>query len=89
MRTNKRRNLNSSQWACIAVEADEIIAAIAAAVESEKLRKQKENAANQHTEKAEPCGNKLPEPKTNPDKNKATQKAAEIFNTNRHHLVPV
>lgn len=29
MRTNKRRNLNSGQWACIAAEADDLLAAIA------------------------------------------------------------
>ena len=29
MRTNKRRNLNSGQWACIAAEADDLLAVIA------------------------------------------------------------
>jgi hypothetical protein len=32
MRTNKRRNLNSGQWATIAVEADELVSAIRAKV---------------------------------------------------------
>jgi len=49
MRTNKRRNLNSSQWAAIAVEAEEMVATIREQVDKERLKKQKENAANQYT----------------------------------------
>lgn len=81
MRTNKRRNLNSSQWAAIAVEAEDLLSAIAEAVEAEKLAKQKANAANQHSE---PCGKKLPQPSR--DENRVTQKAAELFNTNRTYI---
>ena len=39
MRTNKRRNLTSSQWACIAVEADEIVEAIKADARARQIRK--------------------------------------------------
>ena len=39
MRTNKRRNLNSSQWAAIAVEAEEIINGIRIAVDLERREK--------------------------------------------------
>jgi len=39
MRTNKRRNLNSSQWACIATEADELIAAIREQVKADMAEK--------------------------------------------------
>jgi N6-adenosine-specific RNA methylase IME4 len=90
MRTNKRRNLNSSQWACIAAEADEMLRAIGEAVDAEKLRKQKENAANQHTAEKLPCDNKLTqptkaiEPQKQPER--VTQKAAETFNTNRTYI---
>ncbi len=42
MRTNKRRNLNSSQWACIATEADELIGAIRESVEKERRERQAE-----------------------------------------------
>jgi len=42
MRTNKRRNLTSSQWAAIAVEAEELIAVIRAEVEKERRTKQAE-----------------------------------------------
>lgn len=81
MRTNKRRNLNSGQWATIAVEADDVMQTIASQVEKERREKQRENAANQHTE---PSGKKLPEAK--PDDNKATAKAAQLFNTNRTYV---
>jgi len=43
------------------VVTGEIVEAIRQAVEAERLRKQKENAANQYTE---PCVNKLTEAKT-------------------------
>jgi hypothetical protein len=82
MRTNKRRNLNKGQWACIAAEAEDLLAAIAREAEEERKRKQKENAANQHTE---PSGKKLPQP-SNPDANKTATKAAELFNTNRTYV---
>jgi N6-adenosine-specific RNA methylase IME4 len=85
MRTNKRRNLNSSQWACIAVEADGIIATIGKSVEEEKLKKQQENAANQFT-RSEPLDNKLSQGKPLAHKNDTTQKVAEIFNTNRTYV---
>ncbi len=82
MRSNKRRNMNSGQWATVAVEADAIMEAIAKAVERERKEKQKANAANQHTP---PSGKKLPEPKK-PDESKAATKAAELFNTNRTYV---
>ena len=50
MRTNKRRNLSSSQWAAIAVEAKDIVDAISTMVERERREKQKENAVNQYME---------------------------------------
>ena len=90
MRTNKRRNLNSSQWACIAAEADEMLRAIGEAVEAEKRRKQAEATKEQHAtsnpragEKLSGCDNKLTEPK---QPERVTQKAAETFNTNRTYI---
>lgn len=82
LRTNKRRNLTSSQWAAVAVEADEIIAAIKARVEEERRKKQIANAANQYTE---PCDNKLSQPR-NEHANAAVTKTAELFNTNRTYV---
>jgi len=39
LRTNKRRNLTSSQWAAVAVEAEDIMEVIRAAVEEERRAK--------------------------------------------------
>ena len=63
-RTNKRRNLTSSQWAAVAVEADEIIAAIKARVEEERRKKQSGSLAATH-ESGDfgVCNNKLLETK--------------------------
>jgi hypothetical protein len=79
MRTNKRRNLNSGQWACIAAEADDLLAVIAEQVENERIEKQKANAANQHSEPA--LAQKIVPTQTKSERETAT-KAAELFNTN-------
>ena len=81
MRSNKRRNLNSGQWACIAAEADDLLAVIAEQVEREAERKRIENAANQH----KPADKKLSAPKPEHSEKTAT-KAAELFNTNRTYV---
>ena len=83
MRTNKRRNLNSGQWATVAVEAEDVMAAIAEAVERERREKQKANAANQYQEA---LGKKLPQPSAIKDEQKTATKAAELFNTNRTYV---
>ena len=82
LRTNKRRNMSSSQRAAYAVEAEELVASIREAVEKERRKKQKANAANQHTK---PSDKKLSEPK-NEHKDKAATKTAELFNTNRTYV---
>lgn len=84
MRSNKRRNLNSGQWAIIANEAEDLVRAISEQVERERLEKQKAHAANQHSE---PCNKSLlqPEPR-NPNENAAATKLAEVFPTNRTWL---
>lgn len=85
LRTNKRRNLTSSQWATIAVDAEEIMEAIAEEVERERKEKQSENAVNRYTPKESlASGNKLPEAKTAPTR--TTEKAATIFNTNKQYI---
>ncbi len=78
LRTNKRRNLTSSQWAAVAVEVDEIIAAIRAKVEEERRKKQAATQSGAITQLVEP----------QPDKNKTTSdtKTAELFNTNRTYV---
>jgi hypothetical protein len=90
MRTNKRRNLNSGQWACIAAEADDLLAVIAKQVERDRIEKQRANAVNQH---GEAFDKKLSQPEPQPQKlpekhhaNTTPTKAAELFNTNRTYV---
>lgn len=70
MRTNKRRNLNSTQWACIAVEADDLIA---------HLREQAKERQGQRTDLT--SGKKFPDVENGEDGRTAT-KLAGMFNTN-------
>jgi ParB-like chromosome segregation protein Spo0J len=79
MRTNKRRNLNSGQWACIAADADDLLAVIAEQVEKERREKQ---AATQ-SEQAEPMQQKIV---AQANRNVTDTKAAEMFNTNRTYV---
>ena len=46
MRTNKRRNITSQQWATIATEADEVVEAITQAIESSRRLQQSESRLN-------------------------------------------
>ena len=80
MRTNKRRNLNSGQWACIAAEADELLAVIRKQVERDRREKQ----AEAQTKTNEPVQQKIVAQPTN--RNVSDAKAAELFNTNRTYV---
>lgn len=71
LRTNKRRNLTSSQWAAVAVEADELFAAISAA-----------QPVNQYTYKE--VSAQLIAPAK--DERSTAHKVAEVFNTNRTYI---
>jgi len=73
MRTNKRRNLNSGQWATIAVEADDIIKAIAQDGKARQIRKPLDSVTQKFA------------PQTK-DQRSTSHKAAEIFNTNRTYV---
>lgn len=77
LRTNKRRNLTSSQWAAVAVEADELIAGIRAAVEAERRAKISEARADETTQLIVESGR---------SEREAAHKAAELFNTNRTYI---
>ena len=79
LRTNKRRNLTSSQWAAVAVEAEQLIASIKEAVEAERRAKQ---AA---TQAATLSDNKLSD-SSNEHETKSAHKVAELFNTNRTYI---
>lgn len=77
MRTNKRRNLNSGQWACIAAEADDLLAVIREQVEKERREKQAETQA---------MGQKIVPQASGKVEDKTAAKAAELFNTNRTYV---
>lgn len=82
MRTNKRRNFNSGQWATIAAEAEDLLDAIHKATAKEADAKRKENASNQFKK---PVDKKLSEPNSEHD-SKTAHKAASLFNTNRTYV---
>jgi len=76
MRTNKRRNMNSGQWATVAVEAEDIMRAIAEQVEKEKADKVSQSRRGEVRQIiAEPADNQ-----------KTATKAAELFQTNRQKV---
>jgi hypothetical protein len=83
MRTNKRRNLNSGQWATIAVEAEELVSAIRAKVEEDRRKKQ---AATQAKKEPKPVVQKIVPQATKDTSKLADQKTAELFNTNRTYV---
>lgn len=90
MRTNKRRNLNSGQWATIAVEAEELLTAIRKQVEDEANRK-RQAAANGNQNASKTIGNKKQSvqkivPTVKDTTKLADHKAAELFNTNRTYV---
>ncbi len=62
LRTNKRRNLTSSQWAAIAVEAEDIVKTIQQAVEIERRAKQAETQRILEETKKEPSFFEMPTP---------------------------
>lgn len=77
MRTNKRRNLTSSQWAAIAVEAEEIIEALREAVERERRAKISEARRGETAQLIAP---------SEKSDNEVRTKLAETFNTNRTYI---
>jgi hypothetical protein len=83
MRTNKRRNLNSGQWATIAVEAEELVSAIRAKVEEERRKKQ---AATQAKKEPKPMVQKIVPQATKDTSKLADHKTAKLFNTNRTYV---
>jgi ParB-like chromosome segregation protein Spo0J len=77
MRTNKRRNLNSGQWACIAADADDLLAVIAEKAEDERKVKISVARTDETAQKIAPSQKAERETAT---------KAAEMFNTNRTYV---
>ena len=83
LRTNKRRNLSSSQWAAVAVEADELLTSIRAAVEVERRVKISEARQNGPQVDADETRQLIAQ---SADDQKTAHKAAELFNTNRTYI---
>ena len=99
MRTNKRRNLTSSQWAAVAVEADEIVEAIKS--ETERQRREKISEARTNTiqtpitsaaaaaEAVAIFGDEITQligGSDNKHETEAATKLATTFNTNRTYI---
>jgi hypothetical protein len=75
MRTNKRRNLSSGQWATVAVEAEDVMRAIAGQVKSQQGKR---------TDLT--LDKKLSDVPKNEHADKTATKAAELFQTNRTYI---
>ena len=81
MRTNKRRNLTSSQWAAIAAEADDLWDILLKQVEEERIKKMTESKTGMKYKQNSPV-NKFPHEKPE----RTTEKLAENFNTNYRYV---
>ena len=77
MRTNKRRNLTSSQWACIATEAEELIEALREAARERQLAGLKQNQDITVSQQID---------ERDSDEGRTDEKVAETFNTNRQYI---
>jgi len=79
MRTNKRRNLNSTQWACIAVEAEDLVNTIREVTEKQRREKISEHNGMVAT-------SQLIDESLDYNANRTDTKLAEAFNTNRTYI---
>jgi hypothetical protein len=78
MRTNKRRDLTSSQWACIAVEADDIVKKI-----KEDTEKQRRDKISEYRKTGETC-QIIDE--SQKEETRSDEIIANMFNTNRQYV---
>jgi len=95
MRTNKRRNLSSGQWACISADADDLLVMIRLTVESEgrkiqaaSLRETNAQRAIRALDEVDDVCNKelLQTQKRDPNEKATATKVAMLFNTNRTYV---
>jgi len=87
MRTNKRRNLSSSQWAIIAVESEDIVKAIEESVEAERRKKISEQQTKSNSKsKSFQKVVLIPPSETKKEENKARTIIAKTFNTNPRYI---
>ena len=84
-RSNKRRNLTSSQWSTIATDAQPIIESILAIVQKEKAEKLE---GNKNAYKDKPMVEQIPptEKSKRDDSNRSAVKLAKQFNTNPKYV---
>lgn len=80
MRTNKRRNLTSTQWACVAVEAEDLIFKLKEETERHRREKQALTQSNGAITQL------IVEQPIDRTKNETASKVAEVFNTNRTYV---
>lgn len=95
MRTNKRRNLSSAQWATVAAEAEELMGAIAEATEEDRRKIQADSLRETNSRRSlralegasDVCNKELLQTsKRDPNERATATKAAELFNTNRTYV---
>ena len=77
LRTNNRRDLSSSQRACLAADSDEIIETLTKEIEQERRKKISEARQNEMREKI---------PSSKRDESKVTTKLAQTFGTNSRYV---
>jgi N6-adenosine-specific RNA methylase IME4 len=78
MRTNKRRNLTSSQWAAVAVEADDLIELLKEEAEIQRRQKISESRSGVETVQLIAPSQK--------EENKVRTQLANTFNTNKTYI---
>jgi site-specific DNA-methyltransferase (adenine-specific) len=88
MRTNKRRNLTSSQWAALSVESEEIIEKLAAEAKERKNQttKLERNEKGQLKPVPQIFGELETDESESKHDNESEQQVAETFNTNRQYV---
>lgn len=85
MRTNKRRNLTSSQWAAIAVDAEELVATLREATEKARREKISEQQTVNNSKSKEFQTTQLIG-ESEKHETETAQKLATTFNTNRTYI---
>ena len=85
MRSNKRRDLTSSQWAVLAVESESIYEEIRRATEEERRAKQAETQSVTKSESGL-SGNSFPDSQSDNYENRSAVKLASAFNTNDNYV---
>ena len=84
IRSNDRRDLNSSQRAAIAVEAEEVVAALKAEARARQIESGKQYGRGTEPEK---LVEKIPQAiQANPEQNKVRTQLAETFGTNPRYV---